>query len=111
VKLRRLSIDEHGAFELLAGLALIAAPFLLAFNPGALVASVVAGVLLAGLGLSDGAIATHQLADWAIALVLVGLAAALAASGERIPAALLAAAAITELTLTAGTRWTRRPRF
>jgi hypothetical protein len=33
--LRRLSLHEHGAVELLAGLALVAAPLMLGFEPRA----------------------------------------------------------------------------
>jgi hypothetical protein len=108
---RRLSIQEHGAIELLAGLALVAAPFVLGFGPGALIASLTAGVLLAGLGLSDGmSLSAHMAADTALAAVLVGVAAALAAGGDGIAAAVLATAAAAEMALTAGTRWTRRYR-
>jgi hypothetical protein len=109
--LRRLTLHEHGAIELLTGLALVAAPFVLGFGPGALVASLTAGALLAGLALSDGmSISAHMAADMALAAVLVGLAAALAAGGDGIGASVLAAAAAVELALTAGTRWTRRSR-
>jgi hypothetical protein len=108
VMLRRLSLHEHGAIELLAGLALVAAPFVLGFGAAALVASLTAGVLLAGLGLSDEmSISAHRAADTAVAGVLVGTAAALAAGGEGLGASVLACAAAAELALTAGTRWTR----
>ena len=108
---RRLTLQEHGAIELLTGLTLVAAAFVLGFGPGALVASLTAGVLLAGLGLSDGmSISAHMAADTVVAAVLVGIATALAASGDGLAAAVLAAAAATELALTDGTRWTRRSR-
>jgi hypothetical protein len=111
VILRRLTLHEHGAIELLAGLALVAAPFVLGFGPGTLIASLVAGVLVAGIGLSDGmSISAHMAADTALAAVLVGLAAALAAGGDGLGATVLATAAAVELALTAGTRWTRRSR-
>lgn len=51
---RRLSLAEHGAVELLGGLLLIAAPLVFGFGPGGLLVAVVAGALLAGLGLADG---------------------------------------------------------
>ena len=41
--LRRLSLTEHGALEMLVGLALVAAPFALGFGPAGLVASMAAG--------------------------------------------------------------------
>jgi hypothetical protein len=108
VTFRRLSLHEHGAIELVAGLALVAAPFALGFGAAALVASLTAGVLLAGLGLSDGmSLSAHMAADTALAAVMVGVAAALAAGGHGLAAVVLASAAAAELALTAGTRWTR----
>jgi hypothetical protein len=106
---RRLSLAEHGAVELLGGLLLIAAPLVLGFGPAGLVAAVAAGTLLAGLGLADTlSISGHRAADLGLALAMVVAGAALAASGETVPAALLAGAAMVELALTSGTRWTRR---
>ena len=106
---RRLSLAEHGAVELLGGLLLIAAPLVFGFGPAALVAALVTGALLAGLGLSDGlSISGHMAADMALAIGMVAAAAALAFAGETLPAALLAGAATVELALTSGTRWTRR---
>jgi hypothetical protein len=106
---RRLSLPEHGLVELLGGLLLIAAPLVLGFGAGALVAVLTAGALLAGLGLADGLpISTHMAADTALAVAMVAAAAMLGASGEALPAALLAVTAAGELALAAGTRWTRR---
>ena len=106
---RRLSLAEHGAVELLGGLLLIAAPLVFGFEPGALLVAAVAGALLAGLGLADRvSISAHMAADLALALAMASAAAALAAAGEAPAAALLAAAATVELALGAGTRWTRR---
>jgi hypothetical protein len=107
--LRRLSLPEHGAVELLVGLALIAAPFALGFGPAGLVASMVAGAVLAGLGLGDELpISTHMAADVFVAAALLAVAVALAAGEERTAGGLLAAVAAGELALSAGTRWTRR---
>ena len=106
--LRRLSLPEHGAVELLAGLPLIAAPFALGFGPGGLVASMAAGAVLAGLGLSEGlAISTHMTADTVLALALLATGAALAARGERVAGGVFAAVAAGELALSLATRWTR----
>jgi hypothetical protein len=111
VTLRRLSLPEHGAVELLAGLALIAVPFVLGFGPGGLIACVAAGAVLAGLGLSEGlAISAHMTADTLLAGGLIGAGLALAASGERVPGGLLAAVAAGELALSLATRWTRSQR-
>jgi len=108
VILRRLTLHEHGAIELLAGLALVSAGFVLGFGPAALIASLTAGVLLAGLGLNDGmSISAHMAADTALAAALVGVAAALAVGGHSLAAVVLASVAAVELALTVGTRWTR----
>jgi hypothetical protein len=107
--LRRLSLPEHGALELLVGLSLIAAPFALGFGPAGLLVSMAAGAVIAGLGLSEGmAIATHMAADLAVALALIAVAAALAADGDTMAGGVLSAAAATELALGVCTRWTRR---
>jgi hypothetical protein len=106
---RRLSIPEHGAVELLVGLALIAAPFVFGFGPAGLLVSMVAGAIVAGLGLSDGmAISTHMAADTAVAFGLLALSVMVASAGERTTGGILAVAAAGELALTVCTRWTRR---
>ena len=107
--LRRLSLPEHGAVELLVGVALIAAPFVLGFGPAGLLASMTAGAILAGLAVSDGLpISTHMAADTLAAAALLGVAVALAAAGEAVAGGLLAAAGAGELALGMATRWTRR---
>ena len=106
---RRLSLAEHGALELLAGVLLIAAPLVLGFGPAGLIGGVSAGVLLVGLGLADDLpISTHMTADLAMAAALLGGAAALTRADEPLAEVLLAAAAAGELALSLGTRWTRR---
>jgi hypothetical protein len=108
VMLRRLSLTEHGAVELLVGLALIASPLALGYDAGGLVASMAAGAVLVGLGLADPPISAHMAADYLVAAMLLTLAVVVAAGGERVAAGVLAAAAAGELALSAGTRWTRR---
>lgn len=109
VMLRRLSLPEHGAVELVFGLTLIAAPLLLGFGPAGLVTSMAAGAVLAGLGLADGLpISAHMAYDVLLAVGLVAAGVGLAGSGERVAGGLLAAAAAGELALSLGTRWTRR---
>ncbi|HEX5620656.1 MAG TPA: hypothetical protein VFX51_19710 [Solirubrobacteraceae bacterium] len=106
---RRLSLPEHGAVELLVGVALIAAPLLLGFGPAALLASMAAGAILAGLALSDTLpISTHMAADTFAAAALLAAAVALAAGGESLAGGVLAAAGAGELALGMATRWTRR---
>jgi hypothetical protein len=107
--LRRLSLPEHGAVELLVGVALIAAPLFLGFGPAGLLASMVAGALLAGLAFSDTLpINTHMAADMFISAALIATALALAANDETAAAGVLAAAGAGELALGMATRWTRR---
>jgi hypothetical protein len=107
--LRRLSLPEHGAVELVIGVALIAAPFVLGFGPVGLLASMTAGALLAGLAISDSLpIATHMAADMLVAAASIALALVLGAAGETAAAGILAAAGAGELALGMATRWTRR---
>jgi hypothetical protein len=107
--LRRLSLPEHGAVELLVGLALIAAPFAFGFGPAGLLVSMAAGAVVAGLALSDGmAISAHMTADTAVAFGLLAVAAALASRGDNVAGGVLASAAALELALCVCTRWTRR---
>jgi hypothetical protein len=106
---RRLTLTEHGLLELLGGLALIGAPLVLGLGPVALMAGVGAGVLVAGLGLSDGLpIGTHMAADAALGAALLAAAVAFTAAGEPLAATLLACAAAAEFALTLATRWVRR---
>jgi hypothetical protein len=107
--LRRLSLPEHGAVELLVAVALIAAPFALGFGPAGLLVSMAAGAVLAGLALAeDLPIGTHMAADTLVAAALVAAGVGLAAGGETEAGGVLAAAAAVELALGMCTRWTRR---
>jgi hypothetical protein len=106
---RRLSLPEHGAVELVVGLALIAAPFAFGFGPAGLLVSMVAGAIVAGVALSEGmTISAHMAADTAVAFALLGLAVAVATAGDGVAGGVLACAAALELALGVGTRWTRR---
>jgi hypothetical protein len=107
---RRLSLPAHGALELLIGLVLLAAPFAAGLGAGGLVLGVVAGTLVTGVGLAGAdalPVRAHQAFDQTIAVVLLGIAVALAFAGEPAGAAVLGAAAVAELALVSGTRWTR----
>jgi hypothetical protein len=107
--LRRLSLQEHGAVELLVGIALMAAPFVLGFGPAGLLVSMPAGAVIAGLALSDGLpVGTHMTADTLTAAALLAAAVALAAGGESLAGGVLAIAGAGELALGMATRWTRR---
>jgi hypothetical protein len=107
---RRLSLPTHGAIELLIGLALMVAPFAAGLGAGGLVLGVAAGTLVAGLGLAGPdalPLGAHQALDQAMATILIGLAVAMAIAGESAGAGVLGAAALAELLLIVGTRWTR----
>jgi hypothetical protein len=107
--LRRLSLPEHGAVELVIGVALIAAPLVLGFGPAGLLASMTAGALLAGLAVADTAsISAHMTADATISAAMLAAALILAAHGENAAGGVLAAAGAGELALSLATRWTRR---
>jgi hypothetical protein len=70
----RLSLPAHGALELLAGVALITSSFVLDLGPAGLIATMAAGVLLAGLGLDDRLpVQAHHAADAALAGALLAL--------------------------------------
>jgi hypothetical protein len=106
--LRRLSLPEHGAVELLIGVALIALPIVLGFGPAGLLASMAAGAVIVGLAVGDAAISTHMAGDAAVSAALLAAAVALAAHGDTVAAGILAAAGAGELALGMATRWTRR---
>src|SRR6185436_1217739 len=97
--LRRLSLPAHGALELLLGLALIAAPFLLGLTPAGLLACATAGALLAGLGLSaDMPVSAHMTADTAVAMAMLAAAVVVSAT-DTVAGGVLAAAGAGELAL------------
>lgn len=105
----RISLSTHGAVELAVGLALVIAAFALATDGAGLVAMLLGGAALAGVGLSaaDLPLAAHRSLD---RLLIGGLAAlaVLAASAGSAPAAIaLLTAAALQLALESGTRWTR----
>jgi hypothetical protein len=109
--MNRLSLPAHGAVELLLGLALLGLPFALGLGAAGLVAGVVAGALVAGLGLAGADVLplqTHRALDRAVVAALLGATLALAIRADATAALLLGAAATAELALLAGTRWTRR---
>ena len=107
--MHRLSFPAHGALELLVGLALVGLAF--ATGPAGLVAGVTAGALVAGIALSGPqaiSLRAHQTLDQLLVAALLGGALAMALGGERAATLLLGGAALAELVLLAGTRWTRR---
>ncbi|MFL5819512.1 MAG: hypothetical protein ACJ76S_02365 [Solirubrobacteraceae bacterium] len=112
---RLISLPAHAAFELVAGLALMATPFAFGFSPVGLVIAVTLGALVAGLALSaasrDGrglTIAHHVAVDRLVVVALATGAAILAIHGDRSAAVALLAGAVTQLTLTLTTRYVGR---
>ena len=111
--LRLISLPTHAGFEMLIGLALMVLPFALGLSDATMVAGVVAGAVVFGLGLqaaeldARSSLSAHHAADHGIALGLAGAAIVLATadSGAMI---LFAAAAVAQATLTFTTRYTSR---
>lgn len=105
----------HGAIEYLAGVLLIAAPFLFSFDSGAAVAvSIVAGVLVIAIAAStDGPtslinslpISVHLLLDLALAAVLIASPFLFGFSDESAPTAFFLALGVLHLLVTIGTRF------
>jgi len=106
----------HGAIEYVAGVLLIAAPFLFGFDSNAAVAvSIVAGVVVLIVAAStDGPtslvnsipLAAHVLLDYALAALLVASPFLFGFSGESAPTAFFIVLGIAHLFVTIGTRFT-----
>jgi hypothetical protein len=105
----------HGAIEYAAGVLLIAAPFLFAFEASAAVAvSIIAGlVVLVVAASSDGPtslvnsipIAAHLLLDVALSAVLVAAPFLFGFNGESAPTAFFIVLGVAHLLITIGTRF------
>lgn len=102
---RLLPLHVHGALEVLVALVIMAAPFLLGFEPAAMVASVLLGALVLSVALGthigdEGAlpISTHAAFDVAFAIAL-GAGAIAFAIVDDVPAALFMAVSAVTLTL------------
>jgi hypothetical protein len=113
--LRLISLPTHAVLELAAGLAVMAAPFVFGFGPAGLVIAVLLGAVIAGLALSatptEGrtvGVSAHFAYDRGIALGLLGAALVLGLTGDRAAAAVMAAAALVQVTLSLTTRYTAR---
>ena len=110
----------HGAVEYLAGVVLIVAPFVLAFEAGAATAvSIVVGVLVLVLAastegptsLSDTVqIQVHILLDYALAVFLIASPFLFGYSDETAPTAFFIAIGVLHLLVTIGTRFKPRER-
>jgi hypothetical protein len=110
---RLISLSAHAAVELLIGVALLAAPFVLGFGAAGTLIALVIGALTVGVALGAAVadmgpsfdIAAHYAFDVGIAIGLVGAALALAITGDASAAGVFAGAAIAQLALTLTTRY------
>ena len=109
---RLISFGAHGALEFVIGLALIVAPFALAFGPAATVAGVSIGALIVGLALGAatleldrGSVAGHHAYDWGAVAGIAVAAAVLAAVGESAAGITFAIAAVAMTALALTTRY------
>jgi hypothetical protein len=108
---RLISLGLHGALELVAGLALMGAPFALGFAPAATVAAIAVGALIVGLALGaatleeGGSIASHHAYDWGVVTGLAGAAILFAAVGEPAAAITFAVVALAQTALSLTTRY------
>lgn len=108
----RIPLSVHGALEVLAAPAIMAAPFLLGFGQAATAVCFFVGVLLLGLALQvEGSgrsvpISAHAGFDYALAVVaLIGGLAIGVASGEWTATAFLVGVGAAQVALTASTRF------
>jgi FtsH-binding integral membrane protein len=105
----------HGTIEYLAGVLLIAAPFLFGFKSSAAVAvAIIAGVIVLGVAastegpsslISSIPIAVHLLLDFALAAVLIAAPFLFAFSDESTPTAFFIVLGVAHLLVTIGTRF------
>ena len=110
--LRIIPLPVHAALEMLVGLALGAAPFVLGLSTAAAFVGVIAGVLIVGLALQsideNLHLAAHLAGDQGLALGLALAGGVMAVTGDAIAAALFAGVAVAHLLLIAATRYTAR---
>lgn len=105
----------HGALEYVAGVLLIAAPFLFAFEASAAVAvSIVAGVIVIVVAASTEGptslvnslpLPVHLLLDFALAAVLIAAPFLFGFSDETAPTAFFLGLGVAHLLITIGTRF------
>ena len=113
--LRLVSLPTHAALEMLLGLALMAAPFVLGTSIVGAVAGVVVGALVVGTALQSIdaggrpplAVAAHHAADFGLVIGMAAGAGVLALE-DRTAAAMFGVAALAQLVLNLTTRYTQR---
>lgn len=112
---RGIPLSVHGALEVIAGPAIMVAPFLLGFGQVAAVATVALGALLLGHAIQlEGPrrtvpLSAHAGLDYALATVAVSAGLAIGiATGEWGAGSFLVAVGAAQVTLTASTRFSAR---
>jgi hypothetical protein len=109
----RISIDMHGAIELMVGAVLVLLPFVLGFEPAAIAFSAAVGALIIGLALTasePGArgsipLAAHAAYDWGFGVALIGAGFVFGLMQGYQPLLLFVLAGAVELLLVVGTRY------
>jgi hypothetical protein len=107
----RLSLPTHGAIELLAGLAMMLAPAILAFGVAGLLISVTLGAILTGNALElatrrPGTVSAHGQFDTVFVLATALAALVLALAGHSAAVIFLVVIVVLEAALGLGTRYT-----
>ena len=112
--LRLVPLPVHGALEMLVGLALMAAPFVLGLSTAGMVVAVVVGALVVGLALQSietdrgvTSVSAHHAADLGVLVGMAG-AAVLLATVDSTAAAVFGTAAALQLALNLTTRYSAR---
>jgi hypothetical protein len=109
---RLLPLHIHGALEAALALLIMAAPFVLGFEPAAMVALLTIGALVLSVALMTHIgdedalpISTHLAFDIAFAIVMAAGALAFAAVGQAAAAGLLAAGSVSLVLICSLTRY------
>jgi hypothetical protein len=104
------SLPAHGTVELVAGMAMIVAPFALGFGSAGIVVSVLLGAILMGMGMTltgqlGPVVAWHSHFDSVFVLGTAIAALGLAVGGDRSAALFLAALVGIQAVLSFATRY------
>ncbi|HEU4658867.1 MAG TPA: hypothetical protein VFR97_15165 [Capillimicrobium sp.] len=112
---RLISLPLHGAIELMIGLGLMAAPFLLGFEAAGLISALAVGALVCGLALGaanapEGRIdvTAHFAYDLGLVAGLFGAGLALALGGDPVAGITFVGAAAASMALNVTTRYSAR---
>lgn len=112
---RLIPLPLHGALELLVGLGLMVAPFVLGFETAGMVCGVAVGALVVGLALGPADatsgrfdVTAHFAYDLGLVLGLFGAGLALALGGDPVAGITFVAASAIALALNATTRYSAR---